>query len=143
MRKNKIEVYVHFVWPTWDRLPLIHPTIERRLHRFIAAVAVEMGCKVLAINGTEDHVHVLLSLRTTVTIADLAKRMKGASSLFANTELFSESQFKWSGSYGAFSVSRWDVPKIMEYIKRQKEHHATGELLSEYEVSDMFQQSAD
>jgi len=50
----------------------------------------------------------------------VAKRMKGASSLFANTDLFSESQFKWSGSYGAFSVSRWDVPKIMEYIKRQK-----------------------
>jgi len=54
------------------------------LHRFIEKVAGDMRCTVLAINGVEDHIHVLLSLPSTVTIAELAKRMKGAYSHFVN-----------------------------------------------------------
>ena len=57
--------------------------------------------------------------------------MKGVSSHFVNDEL--ECQFKWQGSCGAFTVSRWDVDKIKQYVQRQKEHHATGERMPEFE----------
>jgi putative transposase len=133
MRRNKLALYLHVVWATWDRLPLIKPEIERRLLRNIESEAQGLGCKVLAINCTDDHVHVLLAIPTTVSIADLVKQMKGVSSHFANDELELEYQFKWQGSYGAFTVSRWDVDKIKQYVKRQKEHHATGELRPEFE----------
>ncbi len=133
MRRNKLALYLHLVWATWDRLPLITADIERRLHRYIESEAQKQGCTVLALNGTEDHVHLLVSFPTTITIADLVKQVKGVSSHFVNETLQPASQFKWQGSYGAFTVSRWDVDKIIQYIKRQKEHHANGELVQEFE----------
>jgi putative transposase len=75
----------------------------------------------------------LVSFQATITIADLVKQVKGVSSHFVNETLQPAAQFKWQGSYGAFTVSRWDVDKTIEYIKRQKEHHTSGELAQEFE----------
>ncbi len=133
MRRNKLALFVHLVWATWDRLPLVTPEIERRVYRNIEAEALGLGCKVLALNGMPDHVHLVVSLPSTVTIANLAKQCKGVSSHFVNETLKPEAGFKWQGTYGAFSVSRWDVDKIVGYVKRQKEHHAAGELAPEWE----------
>ena len=137
MRRNRISVFVHFVWATWDRLPLITPEMEERLYRNIAASAVSLGCKVLAVNGVTNHVHVLLSLPSTVTIAGVVKKMKGASSHFVNDQLQPATGFKWQGHYGAFSVSRWDLPKLIAYIENQKEHHASGDLWDD--IEDVFE----
>jgi REP element-mobilizing transposase RayT len=133
MRRNKLALFLHLVWATWDRLPLITPDIERRLYRNIESEAQKQGCTVLALNGTEDHVHLLVIFPTTITIADVLKHVKGVSSRFVNETLRPSAQFKWQGSYGAFTVSRWDVARIKEYIKRQKEHHRGGELVPELE----------
>lgn len=92
-----------------------------------------MRCIVLALNGMLDHVHILLVIPSTVSIADLAKQLKGASSHFVNEVLRPEMPFKWQGSYGAFTVSRWDVDKIGGYVQNQKQHHADATLLSEWE----------
>jgi putative transposase len=120
MRRNKLALYLHLVWTTWDRLPLITPSIERRLHRNIESEARGMGCTVLALNGTSDHIHLVLSFPSTIPLADLVKQVKGVSSHFVNETLRPEAQFKWQGGYGAFTVSRWDLPKIIRYVKRQK-----------------------
>ncbi len=133
MRRNKLALYLHLVWATWDRLPLVTSEIERRLYRNIESETQDMGCTVLALNGMPDHVHLVVSFPTTVTIADLVKQVKGVSSHFVNDALKPETQFKWQGSYGAFSVSRWDLDKIIGYVKRQKEHHRAGELFPEWE----------
>jgi len=133
MRRNKLALYVHFVWATWDREPLITPDIERRLYRNMVNEAQKMNCKVLAINGMPEHVHFVVKIPTTITIANLMKQVKGVSSHFVNETLQPETKFKWQGSYGAFTVSRWDLDKIIAYVKRQKEHHQLGELYPEWE----------
>ena len=133
MRYDKIELYVHLVWTTWDRLPLITADIERALFRSIGEVAQNSGCKVLAINGMPDHIHVLLRIPATLPVSKLVQQLKGYSSHFANQQLQLEYKFKWSGFYGAFSVSRWDIQRIMTYINRQKEHHNTNELVEDLE----------
>ena len=135
MRRNKLVLFLHLVWGTWDRLPLITPDIERRLLRNIESEARKLGCVVLAINGTEDHVHILVKIPATITIANLLKQIKGVSSHFVNETLCPRTKFKWQGYYGAFTVSRWDVDKIKGYIKRQKEHHRSGNLIDEFEAS--------
>ncbi|MEZ4680539.1 MAG: IS200/IS605 family transposase [Caldilineaceae bacterium] len=135
MRRNKLCLYIHCVWGTWDRQPLITPAVERRIHRSIAAEAIGLGCQVLALNGVADHVHLLVTLPSTVTIAELLKQTKGVSSNFANDQLFPNRRFKWEGGYGAFSVSRWDVEKIMGYVRKQKSHHAQNELWPDFEAS--------
>lgn len=123
MRRNKIELYIHLVWATWDRQPLIIPAVERRLLRVIEAEAKGMGCDVLALNGMPDHDHALLSIPTTITIADLVKQLKGVSSQFFNHELLPSVPFKWQGCYGAFSISRSDIDEVIHYIKFQKQRH--------------------
>jgi putative transposase len=133
MRRNKLCLYVHLVWATWDRMPLLNRTIERDVYRNVENEAVKMGCTVIAINGMPDHVHLLVKLPTTMTVADLVKQVKGVSSHFANETLLLGSGFKWQGSYGAFTVSRWDLDKITGYVKRQKEHHEAENLLPEWE----------
>lgn len=87
MRRNKLALYIHLVWATWDRLPLITPEIERRLHRNIESEARKQGCDVLAINGVQDHIHLLVTLPATITIANLVKQVKGVSSHFVNETL--------------------------------------------------------
>ena len=101
MRRNKLALYVHLVWATWDKLPLITPEIERRLYRNIESEAQGQRCAVLALNGTDDHVHLLMSIPATISIADLVKQVKGVSSHFVNDELHPARDFKWQGSYGA------------------------------------------
>ncbi len=133
MRTDKIELYVHLVWATWDRLPMIIPEIERALYRSIGDIAQTLGCQVLAINGMPDHVHVLLRIPATLSVSKLVQQLKGYSSRFVNDQLQLDYRFKWTGYYGAFSVSRWDVPKIMAYINGQKERHNADELLPELE----------
>lgn len=133
MRRNKLEVYVHFVWGTWDRQPMISEKVERRLYRNIFSEAEKLGCKIIAINGVEDHIHILVKMPSTVTMAELMKQVKGVSSNFANEHLFKNRKFKWQGGYGAFSVSRWDVDKIVGYVKKQKTHHAEKTVWPEFE----------
>jgi REP element-mobilizing transposase RayT len=96
---------------------------------------VKYGCEVVAINGIEDHVHLLVTLPTTVDIATVVKQAKGVSSHAANDSMQLPTPFKWQGSYGAFTVSRWDVDRVVAYIKRQKEHHAAGQLIPEFEAT--------
>ncbi len=134
MHRDVLALYVHLVWATWDRLPLITPTIERSLHRVIASEAQKMGCIVLALNSVPDHLHLLGRIPSTLAVATPIKQLKGVSSHFINHTLKPDPPFKWQGFYGAFSVSRRDVERMVAYIQRQKEHHPLGTLLAELET---------
>jgi len=130
---KKTELYVHLVWTTWKRSNLIEPKFERRLYRYIASVCQNIGCKILAINGTTDHVHVLISMPPSISVSDVVHRIKGASSRFVNDKIRPDHYFKWQVKYGAFSVSKGDLPRVIAYIKHQKVHHSTGEVIKEME----------
>ena len=86
----------------------------------------ELGGDPLAINETEDHVHVLARFPSTLSIAQLVKEMKGASSHLVNHAIRPEAPFKWQGGYGAFTISQHEVPRLTAYIRNQKRHHADG-----------------
>ena len=128
MLKNKLSVAVHFVWATWDRQELITEAIERRLYKDMEAVCDDDHCRVLALGGMPNHVHLLVLLSNTVTMADFMRHVKGGSSRFVSEVLTPGEWFAWQGSYGAFSVSRTDIPKVIAYIQNQKHHHAEGTL---------------
>ena len=123
---NYLRLPVHFVWATWDRLPIIQDAWEQRLHRQITAISVECGCRVLAVGGMPDHVHLLVMLPSTITVGDLMKQVKGGSSRVVSKTLTPGEWFAWQGSYGATMVGEKD--KVMRYIANQKQHHADGTL---------------
>ncbi|HEY7356477.1 MAG TPA: transposase, partial [Ktedonobacterales bacterium] len=103
--------------------------VERHIYRAIGAKCEELGIEMVALGGIEDHVHLLVGLPATLSIADLVKHIKGASFHLRNEQSPSKDTFfKWQGAYGACSVSLDDLSKVAEYIKHQRSHHATGTL---------------
>ena len=133
MRKPYTQLYVHLVWATWDRLPLITKAIEPRLYAAIATKCRKIKCEPLAIGGIEDHVHLLARLHTTIAIATLAKEVKGASSHLVTHEITPGEFFKWQGAYGAFTLRKGEVPQVKAYILNQKQHHAENTVYDEWE----------
>ncbi len=135
MRHTRVAAFIHFVWATWDRLPLLTGEFEREAHRAIAAKCVKLHADVVAIGGIEDHVHLLVRIPATISLADLVGQAKGATAHLATHRLLPPGQFfKWQGAYAAFSVSLSDVPRVKAYIARQREHHALGTTLDEWEL---------
>jgi REP element-mobilizing transposase RayT len=94
----------------------------------------KLNCHILALNGVENHVHLLVSQPATLSVAHLAKQIKGSTSFFVNKRHLFDGHFQWQHDYAAFSVSRWDRTKIIAYIERQKEHHANGTTLARLEL---------
>lgn len=135
---NKLRVYIHYVWATWDRCQLMTNEVERPLHRCIEAICEKCGCSVLAINGMSDHVHVLVKMSNTMTMADIVEKAKGGSSRYINDELMPDSGFKWQGSYGAFSVSPHEKQMVIRYIEGQKAHHEAGTVWPHVEETTEF-----
>jgi putative transposase len=126
-------VYVHFVWATWERKPLITAEREAAIYACIARKCRELKCDVMAIGGTSDHVHALVRVYSSVSVAVLAQGMKGASSHLVNHAVDPTAFFRWQGTYGAFSVSPNDLEQVSAYIRHQNEHHASGELTPDWE----------
>jgi putative transposase len=130
MGGTRIALFVHLVWSTWDRLPLLVGDVERRVHRCIEDTCREQQVEVLALGGVEDHVHLLVRLPATLAVADLMQRIKGASSHLATHEVAPDHFFKWQGGYAAFSVGHTGLPAARAYIAGQKERHRLGSLIA-------------
>ncbi len=140
MRQAGTAIYIHIVWATWDRLPLLLGELERRTHRAIAAKCAELGGKLVALGGVEDHVHLLVGLPATISLAEFVRQVKGASSHLATHEAHpTHGFFKWQGAYGAGSVSPGSLPEVSAYIAHQREHHAANTLQPEWEHLPDFQ----
>lgn len=131
---NHLLVFLHLVWATDGRRPLLHPTLEAGVHDLVRTKCRQLRCRVLAVGGMPDHVHLLVELHPTVSVAALAKEVKGASSHAAAHLLRAGPSFRWQTGYGAFSVSHRDVPRATTYVLHQKEHHASGTLSSALEA---------
>ena len=100
--------------------------MEHRIYRYISDVCLDDKCDVLSIGGIEDHLHLLVNLAPTISMADLMKHVKGGSSRFVSEELCPGEWFQWQGHYGAFSVSARDKQRVISYIRNQKDHHNSG-----------------
>lgn len=133
MRGSLVEIYLHLVWATWDRLPCITSDIEEVVYAAIVAKCQEHHCAVIAIGGVEDHIHILLRASPKLDIPGLARDAKGSSSHLVTTTVKPDAFFRWQGGYGAFSVDPRSIDRVVAYIKNQKQHHATGTLLAYFE----------
>jgi putative transposase len=114
---------VHVIFGTKDCLPTIRESFRPRLYEYMSGIARTEFGRALCIGGTLDHVHGLIVLTTDVSVAEAVRKWKSLSSKWAH-ETFPDAQdFAWQSGYGAFSVSRSNVPKVAGYIERQAEHH--------------------
>jgi REP element-mobilizing transposase RayT len=133
MRHPWTQLYVHLVWSTWKRAPLITPELQPRVYAAIQHQASELGVDVIAIGGVQDHVHVLARLPATIAPANLVQRLKGASSHFVTHVMKWPDAFKWQGGYGAFTLTKRAVPHVRQYVLNQEAHHRDNTLYRDLE----------
>ncbi len=118
-----ISSYFHCVFSTKERRPLIPPSLAGRLWPFLGGIARQNEMKAIEIGGMPDHVHLLLSLPSTLSISKALQLIKGGSSKWVHDTFPEHRLFRWQAKYGAFSVSVSQLDKTIEYIKGQETHH--------------------
>ena len=132
MPQSLTKNYIHLVFSTKYRLPIIVPNVEDKLHAYLGGTCKALSCPVLAVGGYVDHVHILFILSKNIALKDLVQRLKAHSSKWIKTQDAQFSQFYWQLGYGAFSISQKDVESIRYYIKNQHHHHTKEDFQTEF-----------
>ena len=112
--------YYHLVWATKNRESFIAPDIEDRLYAYLEKKAREIGVTVFALNGMPDHVHLIVSIPPKLSISQVVKRLKGASSHDLNQVGIG---FTWQRGYGVLTLGERQRPIAEAYVRNQKKHH--------------------
>ena len=105
MRHTFFKIWIHLVWSTKSREPILFDKIRKDVFFHIKESATEKDFHLDMINGTEDHLHCLLSLNPKFAISDIVNELKGESSHWINEQNMMKVKFTWQRGLGAFSVS--------------------------------------
>ena len=136
MRRSKSEHYLHAVWATYRREPLITREMQGPLYTFIEGQARRLRCPVLALNRMPDHVHLIVRIPTVMCAAQLMKQIKGSSSAYLNDLTARTPYFQWQEGSGTFSLCEPILTKAISYVENQEMHHTGGPLWPELEEAD-------
>ena len=115
--------YMHCVWSTKERRHLINPGLQERVWPYLGGIARANKMSAIEVGGVEDHVHILLSLPSTLAISKAVQLLKGNSSKWIHESFPEHRAFEWQEGYGAFSIGVSGVEATVDYIRRQEEHH--------------------
>ena len=133
MRETYTALYAHIVFAPKGRARSIHPDAMPRLHAYLAGIARNLGCTPIAVNGTDDHVHLLLHYPARLSISEIVMKLKANSSRWLHETFPMMQRFAWQDGYAALSVSQTRVPRVRDYIERQQDHHAQRAFLHEWD----------
>jgi putative transposase len=115
-----VQNVVHIVFSTKERRKIIPRDMKERVWSYIAGICKQEKIFVHAVGGMEDHVHLLLQIPPTMTLAEAVRTVKSNSSSWMKQEI---KKFAWQEGYGGFSVSKSQIPVVVRYIKNQERHH--------------------
>lgn len=132
MANTYSQLYYHIVWAVRNRRSVITKDIKELLHKYITGIVTNHGQKVMIVNSHLDHIHLFISCNTSVRLDELMKEVKEHSTKFINNNKLVKGKFYWQSGYGAFSVSKQNSDMIVNYIKKQEEHHAKKNFREEY-----------
>ena len=129
MSSSFVSNHIHIVFSTKDRAPNISEKLQPKLWAYMAGIATNHGMHALSVGGMDDHLHALASIPASLSIAKAVQVLKANSSRWINET--GKTRFEWQEGYAAFSVSRSIVPRIMDYIRNQREHHKKRDFAAE------------
>lgn len=132
MSQSLSKQYIHIVFHTKYNQDLIKPDVETELYAYLGGILQHNKSVPIAINGIENHVHILCIMSKNISLAYLLEELKRNSSRWIKTKGADYTDFAWQGGYGGFSVSQSKVDVVKKYIKDQKEHHKKETSKEEY-----------
>lgn len=132
MGSSLVKIDVHLIFHIKTTSSRLEPEDLERIWLYIGGIIRNIGGTVIQIGGVSDHIHILSSLPKDMSIAEFVRTIKVDSSKWIKTIDRKYNSFEWQRGYGAFSVSPSIIPKVMEYIKNQQEHHRFKTFAEEY-----------
>ena len=126
------QIYIQSVFAVKDRLNLIPSQYREKLHKYITGIVQNREQKMLSIFCMPDHTHLLVGLKPSIAISDLARDIKAGSSNFINDSRWVPGKFNWQEGFGAFSYSRSHIDAVIKYILHQEDHHRKKTFKEEY-----------
>ena len=122
MSQSLVQNFVHIIFSTKKRQPLISPDIEISLHKYLASTCLNLNCHAKRVGGHVDHVHLLCNISKNISVSEFIKELKEWSSKWMKSE-HHRNDFYWQAGYAAFSVSKYDIESVVNYIDQQHAHH--------------------
>ena len=133
MPQSLVQIYVHIVFSTKDRMPFLKDKVLRdRVHVYLAGICNNQDSPAIIVGGVADHIHLLCRLGKQIDISSLIREIKRNSSSWVKEEEPALSAFYWQSGYGAFSISPSHVDGLKNYIRDQEEHHKTESFQDEF-----------
>jgi len=122
----------HIVFSTKERRKFLSGDLRERLYPYLSGIANKNDFKILIVGGTNDHIHILLSLKPDTSVSKAVQLVKGGSSKWIHDNFPALNTFSWQEGYGAFTVSVSQIDKIKNYIANQEGHHKKMNFEEEY-----------
>lgn len=135
MGQSLVKNYMHIVFSTKYRQPLIDESIEDELFSYLGGICNKLECNVVIVGGYKDHIHILCMLSKKIALSKLMEELKSHSSKWIKTKGNAYKNFYWQDGYGAFSVNLSQVEVVINYIAKQKEHHGKKNFQDEYRAT--------
>lgn len=133
MANTYTQIYIHTIFAVQNRTSLIKQDWKDELYKYITGIIKKNMHKLIAINGTSNHIHILIGYKPHQLIPDLIQDIKGSSSNRINEKKFVPGKFSRQAGYGAFSYSNSHIGNVVKYIKNQEKHHKRTTFKEEYE----------
>ncbi|MBK6264075.1 IS200/IS605 family transposase [Marivirga sp. S37H4] len=132
MGQSLTKNYIHLIFSTKHRQPLISDKIEHELFSYLGGICKNLECWPIKVGGYKDHVHILCMLSKKIALMKLLEEVKTHSSKWMKTKGDEYKKFYWQDGYGAFSVNPTEIDLVIEYISNQKIHHGKRSFQDEY-----------
>ena len=129
-----VKIWIHLIWSTKNRYPFLKKRLRYKVISHIRENANKKSIHLDFINGSDDHLHLLISLKASHSVSKVAHLLKGESSHWVNDNHLVPGEFNWQEEYIAVSVSHSAVNRVREYIKNQEEHHRKKTFTEEYQL---------
>lgn len=136
---QKTFLFAHAMWAVGDRAPVLTKTIRAVLYAHLMKSSEEKGVRLLAVNGSADHIHVLVNLHPAQNLAQVVRQIRSESAEWLNATKLVTDPFSWEDEYVAYSVSPNVIRQVTDYFDRQEEYHQTRSLADELEVFEKLQ----
>jgi putative transposase len=126
------KLYAHCIFTPKGRESLLKEVLREKVHKYIYGIIEGMNCKPIAINGTTDHIHILVGFCPSLSIENLVRDIKRSSSIYINSNHLTSYKFSWQEGYGAFTVGYRDLDRVYNYVYNQQVHHSNKSFKNEY-----------
>jgi len=122
MPRTYTKLLVHIIFSTKERRREIAPDLSTKLHGYLWGIAKNCGCTPMAVNGTDDHIHLLVGIKPDSSLSDFVRRLKSSSSKWVH-EQHARPRFAWQLGFAGLSVSKSNAAAVSRYIAEQEQHH--------------------